>query len=641
MIIFKQLLWVVLLLVSSPIYAIVVTMNPPLTSPECEVSVTGQVIFTRKIPATAVTLEYIAPDGALTRIGTFGFTDAAGHYKWKGKIPGVSPIPNGGSIKVTTNRQKFATRPLDSCPLRATLQPTGTCHTQTWSSSSQEELSLQATSCSISDQQAYNATKNYCSGQGYSWFNFVTSGTDYLNSSLSVSCYNPPSDGSSINPDVYNLANAMSSNYSLWQQITSATTETGVVSAAEGAGYTINTADLGGNKNRSFHPQSGCGGAGQPQCADVDCRTWATYLVGGCWVNGAPRCQTWGHHCNAGYYLDMSTNTCEPKTQISVTPLPSDLTIDGNDFSGIVGYKAVIESAEWASFYVPDAANTPVSCNRLNNYVNTYACKDASSDECLRLRPLANSCTTAPPTCSTLGITDNQGNALNTPLFTVEEWFTKSPGGLMVNANWFDISGEEGAYFPHEYPCTKIYGYSASNGNEVSSASIGDPTPSGTNLLDALVISGKPWARSIRIVPNDQIDSISNVQQAVGGFIILEDGVVKRKSQIPKSDKPSGTGSRTGVGIKRAPDGTVTMYVVVIQGGSPTYDEGLSAVALARYLKQLGATSAINLDNSGSSQLVFGASDGTIMDKSLPGDRFKGNAVFRPVPNYLQINRPN
>lgn len=624
------------------VFAISVNIDQPVTHEDCSITVSGNISFTRKLPATAVTIDFISPSGQSQRLVTNAPLGPQGSYKWTGKINGQLLIPAGSSVKVTTNRQISSTAPLISCPLRVTMYPSGNCNTQSWSLSRSKISLMQSVQCSIDDQQAYSATKQYCQKQEMAWFNYSVSGTNYSSSELSIACYTPPTNGANVNADVNALANAMSSNYQLWRQISTAKTQSQVVDIAKENGYNITTADLGGRSGRRFKPQSSCGHTDESPCAHEECRTWSAYIFGASWLNASPRCQVIGHNCASGYYLDVDNGAekCEPLTNITVTPLPNQLEIGENTFTGIVGYQAVIRNAEWAVFEVPNGKKISVDCQRLHTYVNTYACKNPNSSECKRLTPLSNNCSKSPPTCSKLSIKDttNPPKALNTPLFTLEEWYAKSPNGLKINANWFDISGEPGAYFPHEYPCSKIYGYSVSNGTKISSASTGDPTPSGTNLLDALVITGKS-SKKISIVPNADINDLQGVTQAVGGFIILQAGKPKKNKEISKSDKPNGTGSRTGVGIKKEADGSTTLYIVVIQGGDPQYTDGLNANAFARYFKQLGASDAINLDNSGSSQLVYGTSP-SISTKTLPGDSYKGNSVYRPIPNYLGISVP-
>ena len=97
--------------------------------------------------------------------------------------------------------------------------------------------------------------------------------------------------------------------------------------------------------------------------------------------------------------------------------------------------------------------------------------------------------------------------------------------------------------------------------------------------------------------------------------------------------KPSSTGSRTGVGISK--DGS-TLYIVVVQTGPR--QPGMTAKQLAAYLYQLGAYQAINLDNSGSSQLLYykKTSDSSYTYKTIFGDKDPSNKdVDRPIANFL------
>ena len=94
-------------LVSLPQQALAlnVIINSVQVNANCELTVTGSVQYTRKVPATAVTFDYLPPNqGAEIRLATIPL-QANGAYQWVGMIPGYSAIPSGGRVKVVTNRQ--------------------------------------------------------------------------------------------------------------------------------------------------------------------------------------------------------------------------------------------------------------------------------------------------------------------------------------------------------------------------------------------------------------------------------------------------------------------------------------------------------------------------------------------------------
>jgi hypothetical protein len=294
----------------------------------------------------------------------------------------------------------------------------------------------------------------------------------------------------------------------------------------------------------------------------------------------------------------------------------------------MVGFRATVTNLGAATFLVPNGAPLGVSCTNLNNYAN-YACA-APLSSCSNMRSYANMCSTTPPTCATLGLQDKYSRSLGVPMFDLPTWARMNPNlRLLVNGNWFDVLGPSG--FPYVMPCTAINGYSVSNGQVISLAS----TPDKANLLDALVIQTTPGTtRQVpSIVPNSGIASLSNVSQAVGGFIVVRNGA---QSSYP-SDSTNATfaDSRTAVGLSQ--DGS-TMYVVVVQPGFAEPAGQITMAQLANYMISLGAYNAINLDNSGSSQFVY-QSGGNVMYKSLPGDidDLTGEDAYRPIPNFFGI----
>ena len=339
---------------------------------------------------------------------------------------------------------------------------------------------------------------------------------------------------------------------------------------------------------------------------------------------------------------DHNDSSCftPPSPQIIVDNLP--LTVDISGYPSILhlaglGKQVIITNANYALYSVPNGKDISVDCGRMSAY-KEWAC-GSGRDECSRLSSLSRSCPTESLTCTSVAIQDDRSNALNYPLFTLEEWNNLYPGGLKINANWFDISGPPN--FPHVSPCTDIYGLSVHRGNEVSSATKGDPVGANINLLDALLVTEHSLPdglmhREVKIVPNAEIKLEQNVSEAVGGFIILQDG--KLKKNIPSSAKPEGSGARTGVGVKTEDNGTQTLYIIVVQPGPNK--EGVTARDLAAYLKYLGAVDGINLDNSGSSQLIYNRPDGGL-DETMMGDRDQNNRnAYRPVPNFFGIRLP-
>lgn len=233
------------------------------------------------------------------------------------------------------------------------------------------------------------------------------------------------------------------------------------------------------------------------------------------------------------------------------------------------------------------------------------------------------------------GNQDKERRLMDTALFTLEQWNEKYPGGLKINGNWFDIKGAPG--LPHIYPCTRIFGLSVSNGKFVSSYTTPDITLGEKNYLDALIIKETALRRIIKIVENENIKQhTENIKQAISGFIILKDSKVIM--ELPKqSVKPGIPGARSAIGIRNERDGSQTLYVIFVQ---PIERKGgITAFKLARYLKSLGATDAINLDNSGSSQMLFNTLDGSVIKTRTEERDAKQDVSYRPIPNFIMISK--
>ncbi|TWB82376.1 hypothetical protein FBZ87_10179 [Nitrospirillum amazonense] len=85
-----------------------IVVNTPTAAASCLLSVDGTVTSTPKLPATAVTIDYLPPGGgASVRLGT-NLPLKDGAYHWAGAVPGYMSIAAGGQVRVTTNRQVSA-----------------------------------------------------------------------------------------------------------------------------------------------------------------------------------------------------------------------------------------------------------------------------------------------------------------------------------------------------------------------------------------------------------------------------------------------------------------------------------------------------------------------------------------------------
>ncbi|MBU5626655.1 phosphodiester glycosidase family protein [Oscillibacter sp. MSJ-2] len=113
----------------------------------------------------------------------------------------------------------------------------------------------------------------------------------------------------------------------------------------------------------------------------------------------------------------------------------------------------------------------------------------------------------------------------------------------------------------------------------------------------------------------------SDLQQAVGGGPwLVKEGEVQ---EVEDQRHP-----RTAVGIKE--DGSI---LLVVADGRSSVSAGLTFVELARYMKDLGAVEALNLDGGGSSAAVVKNPDTYALEvKNVPSD-----GTERPVGNTLLV----
>lgn len=190
---------------------------------------------------------------------------------------------------------------------------------------------------------------------------------------------------------------------------------------------------------------------------------------------------------------------------------------------------------------------------------------------------------------------------------------------LMVNANWFSIDGMTG--YPHLSPVTFLMGPSVRKGKVVSSHT---QVTEHDNVLDALAVFEGPKARKVDVLENHEIAArLNEIKFAVGGFCVLKNGVQKTRGE--RSASPLEKKRRSGVGISENGE---TLHVVVVE--TEIQLNVLSAIFVA-----LGDHCGIDLDNSGSSQMVYQGSEMT-----APADmvqHLSGVKRHRLVPNFFGV----
>jgi hypothetical protein len=83
---------------------------------QCVANVSGKISSTPKMPATAVTIDFIPASGSSVNLVTNMKLGDGGAFQWNGLIPGYAKIPAGSQVKATTNRQVSAMAAIPACP---------------------------------------------------------------------------------------------------------------------------------------------------------------------------------------------------------------------------------------------------------------------------------------------------------------------------------------------------------------------------------------------------------------------------------------------------------------------------------------------------------------------------------------------
>lgn len=127
----------------------------------------------------------------------------------------------------------------------------------------------------------------------------------------------------------------------------------------------------------------------------------------------------------------------------------------------------------------------------------------------------------------------------------------------------------------------------------------------------------------IRKVAKDE--DVSQIRLAVSGFgMILENGEL-----VGKPGKKPKLAPRTGYGLTADKH---YMLIMTIDGRMPGISEGVSTYELGEFMKQYGASTALNMDGGGSTTLVVAGKKGRIRKLNV-------NPYYRNVAVSLGIYR--
>lgn len=130
--------------------------------------------------------------------------------------------------------------------------------------------------------------------------------------------------------------------------------------------------------------------------------------------------------------------------------------------------------------------------------------------------------------------------------------------------------------------------------------------------------------------------------EAVGGH-----GVLLRDGGIPAAIDSTGAASFARARHPRSAVGWDStgrrLLLVTVDGRQPGFSAGMTLRELARTMRALGASDALNLDGGGSTTLVLGRRDAdrgpVVRVLNRPSDRENGRVVERPVANALMLAR--
>lgn len=238
------------------------------------------------------------------------------------------------------------------------------------------------------------------------------------------------------------------------------------------------------------------------------------------------------------------------------------------------------------------------------------------------------------------------GGQFDAPLLTLNEWRDNWNKGhpdsdkpdLLVNANWFNVwksgipnHGEK--INPREQARTYITGLSISEGKLISSHNVLDQDATG---LDTIVFDIKNKKASV-ISYNDIDNQISDDsdfydnKNAVSGFIILKNRTTIKTPNLNNND--INRLPRTGIGYKNNGKNIIVMSI-----HNADKSCGVTASEFASLFAELNCTDAINLDNSGSVELIYnglGEFGKKIVNVKTKTSDDNGTATERPKPNCL------
>jgi len=234
-----------------------------------------------------------------------------------------------------------------------------------------------------------------------------------------------------------------------------------------------------------------------------------------------------------------------------------------------------------------------------------------------------------PTTCATNPTDPNPVEPIVANSTGIAPWSTQYSARLFINANFFVI--HDGG--PYSNPCTTALGWTISNTTTVSPYA---QVHSGATQTMVFYKPSVAQASGVYadILGNNAVSAQrDNIQNAISGFTLVSDGVFNDQSSGIDANNNR---ARAAVGVTR--DGKTLILAIVNNGndGGSYPNGGTTLKGLADLLISNGAYTALTLDGSGSSQLIF--ANGAVTYKSVGSDSAQGGThQYRPVPIFLGI----
>jgi Phosphodiester glycosidase len=197
---------------------------------------------------------------------------------------------------------------------------------------------------------------------------------------------------------------------------------------------------------------------------------------------------------------------------------------------------------------------------------------------------------------------------------TVPEFVNDHKLQLAINASYFYPFREVTPwdYYPHTNDRANALGQLISNGN------IHSPAERKWNVLCFL-------ANNQAQIPGGEECPVGTVHGVAGAEILIHNGKVQAKTDVKDKPYPRVAAAIDKQGKK--------LWLILADGKQSLYSEGLTKVELTKFITELGAYTALNLDGGGSVTLAISTNYGAeLLNAPI---HTKLPMIARPVANHL------